>query len=143
MRLVLVHPVLVHFSIALLTLATLSHLYSKIFHKPECAVKFADGFLFLGICFSIFTVIFGFVSWHQIVTPTFRHSVAFQTLICHRNAALSSFTVYLISGAWRAQQVLLGRKLSWWVVGLSIIGFILLCLAGWYGGELVYRFHVV
>ena len=143
MILTIIHPILVHFTIALLTLATLSHVYVKLFHKPDCTLKFADGFLFLGIFFTIFTVIFGFVSWHQIVTPALWHTSMFQTLVCHRNAALASFTVYLVTTAWRAQQILLSRKLSWWVVGLSIIGFILLCLTGWYGGELVYQFHVV
>lgn len=91
MPLTMIHPILVHFTIALLTLATLSHVYAKLFHKPDCTLKFADGFLFLGILFTLFTVIFGFVSWHQVATPTFRAHDSISNTYLPQKCGISGF----------------------------------------------------
>lgn len=138
----LLHPIFVHFSIALLSLASLSLLYARCFSKPACALQFADSFLFFGLFLTIFTVFFGFVSWYQLGLTLPAHSAVLNTLNDHRDTALASFTVYLITGLWRAQQLLLKRPLSWWIVGFGVIGLMLLCIAGWYGGQLVYHYHL-
>ena len=126
------HLVVIHFSIALLSLATLGTMF--VWRSSNDKLNFAiDLSLWLGAVFAFIAVLSGTFSMHAYLTL---HPEQKALLINHRTWALTATTLYAIAAVWRGQQVLLGRNTSCWIKLLCLLGFVALCVTGYYGGAL-------
>lgn len=93
--------------------------------------------IIVGIILSLPTMLTGMLDLGNINTDSPVQRVA----SVHMNLVLASWTFYAASLYLRLQQT--GFEVSsLFVVLLSVSGFITLCLAGWYGGKMVYEYGV-
>ena len=136
------HPMLVHFTIALITtslgMAILSFVLSpwdKI--KQECLIV-SRWCLWLGAIASVFTIAAGFHAYFTVAHDTVSHHV----MKIHRNLALITFTFIWILTIWSLFLFVKKQSLKWVYVMLLIATFGLLLITGWYGTELVYRYGI-
>ena len=127
-----IHLIIIHFAIALLSLATLGTIF--IWRSSNDKLNFAfDLSLWLGSVFAFIAVLAGTFSMQPYLTL---HPELKPLLIDHRTWALVSTTLYAIAAVWRGQQALLGRNVSCWIRLLCLLGFVALCVTGYYGGAL-------
>jgi len=136
------HPILVHFTIALITtslgMVILSFILSpweKI--KQECLIV-SRWCLWLGAIASIFTIAAGFHAYFTVAHDTISH----QVMKTHRNLALITFVFIWILTILSLFLFIKKQSLKWSFVILLIVAFGLLLVTGWYGAELVYRYGI-
>lgn len=125
------HPVLVHFPIACWSLATAADLASLIWGEP--AWRLAGVLLVAGIGFSIPAMLAGFLELMKVPAD----SPAIKDVNRHMIVVMSALAVYMASLFLRLQGTRLIEP-GLLAIGLSVTGFLLLCVAGWLGGRLVY-----
>lgn len=129
-----IHPVFVHFPIALLTLTWAFVLAGYI--RPAVAPDLLVGwFEWIGIAFLPFTIVTGIVDADGLGFLTER--IWSQPLIWHFLAALSASIVFTGHAVWRRRHTVLKRAV-WIDTGLVTLGFWLLLVAGLLAGEMVY-----
>jgi len=130
-----IHPLLVHFPVALFTSGVLFEIYGRL--RGEKVVEVAGWFnLRLGFWFALVTATVGFLGVLSLeVKPAFKSFLSFHIL--------SAFSTLLIFGGailcyrWRE------RKWAWAVYHvLLMVGLTTILTTGYYGGELVHRFGV-
>ena len=68
-------------------------------------------------------------------------SPAYKIVTMHMNIILISWMFYAVSLFVR-MSTFAGSFSQWVGVGTSLMGFVCLCVAGWYGGRLVYEYGV-
>ena len=133
------HPIFVHFSVALLTIAAAlhvaSHFITPVERAAQCALV-ARWNLWLGAGLTLFTVAAGWYAYNTVTHDTPSHAAMTE----HRNWALLTTLVFLAIVAWEywLQKHKLGK--SWLFTGLLLIATGLLLSTAWHGGELVYRY---
>ena len=128
------HPVLVHFTVALVVVAVVLHMLSGLFPegRREQARTVARWNLILGAGFAIATVIAGFQAYFTVAHDGPSHAAMIQ----HRNWALAA--LFLILGLALWQWRLASARLSaLFVVGSVVTGLVLVATA-YKGGELVF-----
>lgn len=129
-----IHPVFVHFPIALLTLTWAFVLAGYI--RPAVAPDLLVGwFEWIGIAFLPFTIVTGIVDADGLGFLTER--IWSQPLIWHFLAALSASIVFTGHAVWRRKRAV-SRRTVWIDTGLVTLGFWLLLVAGLLAGEMVY-----
>jgi len=133
------HPVLVHFSVALLTLSVLLHLLGLVPGKGRVLEELsvvADWTLWLGTLASVATVIAGVFAYNSVTHDEPSHAA----MTVHRNwglVTLATFAVLAVWSAWRRWQ---GRARGGVVFALLLLAAgAVLASTAWRGGELVYR----
>jgi len=140
------HPISVHFTVALLSFATLFYVNCKFFMKREHLSKkfclFADFCLFAGFIAMIITTLLGILS-HDLLMPMFKNPAVAATLEHHHFWMHFTGTFYGITVILRLYSVFVNRTMpSWWVVIFSLLGLAALLMTGFYGGNLVFTYHV-
>lgn len=132
------HPVLVHFTIALLPLAALLHAGSAVFARRawSAQVLFAARLnLWLGVLLTLATVAAGFYALaHSVHTDT-----QLATALVHRRAALVTGGAWLALALWDVRAALKSRRPALVFVLLALAAVVPLAGTGWLGAELVYR----
>ncbi len=135
------HPIFVHFTVAMLTVAAIFHVLA-VFMKPS---NLRDEFtvlarwnLWLGASVSVVTVIFGFWAFNTVEHDDPSHAA----MKVHRNWALATLTVFLLLGAWSAWRHRAGRAVKPLFVMLLLVGSGVMGFTAWHGGELVYRYGI-
>jgi len=137
------HPLLVHFTVALLSLAVLVHL--AVLLPLPTGVR-AEGkvvarwLLWLGALFAIATAATGWLAYNSVEHDDISHAA----MTVHRNWALTTLALFLVLALWSLWGHLHKRE---WLVGVSGMVFSLALAAGafllsttaWHGAELVYR----
>jgi uncharacterized membrane protein len=127
------HPALVHFPIACWSLATAADLVGLAWGGSS--VWWLAGVLLVaGIGFSIPAMLAGFL---ELVKVADNHP-AIKDVNRHMIVVMSALTFYTISLFLRLQGTHLTQPGAL-AVGLSVLGFLCLCVAGWLGGKLVYE----
>lgn len=130
------HPILVHFTIALVSVSLFFDAIGFLFSTPSF---FNVGWWTLSTAFvlTIFTVITGVKSRMNLPID---EGEARSFLRSHLALGLIFFGMLLITTAWRAAIWQSGNVISWWY--LSAIGTTAAAmgLQGYLGGELVYRY---
>ena len=125
------HPALVHFPIACWSLATFADLASLVWGRP--AWLLAGTLLAVGTLTALAAMATGFV---ELLKVDAEHP-ANKDLNRHMILVMAAWCCYAASLALRWRDASLGQADA---IGLalSVIGFLVLCVAGWFGGKLVY-----
>lgn len=137
------HPAIVHFPIALLTIAALSVLVSYMF--GERYTQFAFNCLVLGFLFSIVSAVLGwsfaesrgYGDWTKMMSSSSSEEEA--SIFLHRwiGSAVAIVGVVVVIAGWRNRQSDGTRPGHFWRIGVLVLAV----LVGWVGhegGELVY-----
>jgi uncharacterized membrane protein len=135
------HPIFVHFTVALLSLAVVFHFIYPFFSNGKIKQHFnilARWNLWLGTGFGIITAIAGWFAYNSVIHDTPSHAVMTE----HRNWALLTITLFIFLTAWSLLTEIKKRQLGRnFLIGLLIAGILLFCTA-WHGAESVYRYGI-
>ena len=133
------HPIFVHFTVAMLSIAAGLHVLSHfVSHEKLRAqmVLVARWNLWIGVGLTSLTVAAGWYAYYTISHDTPSHFA----MTTHRNWAMVTFAVFLSIAAWEYYLQRHGKSKGWLFTGLMVIGASLLLSTAWHGGELVYRY---
>jgi uncharacterized membrane protein len=132
------HPVLVHFPIALLTASVAFDLCGIVLRRQELE-RSGWWTLVIGCAGLVLTVVSGLLA-KESVTITQQAQGHFDV---HQQLAFAVAGVYALLLLWRiASRTRLPLGREWLFITLSLAGSLLLWLGAWHGGEMVYRFGV-
>lgn len=133
------HPIFVHFTVALLIIATITHLLSHFLPKGDLANQLtivARWNFWFGIGFTLLTVSAGWYAFNTVTHDAPSHLA----MIEHRNWAVATFALLLCIASWKYYLSRQGKGVGWLFTGLLVIATGLLMSTAWHGGELVYRY---
>lgn len=132
------HPIFVHFTVALLSLAVGLEIVT-LFVKPSLQEQWrivARWALWFGVAITIITGLTGLYAYNTVDHDTPSHAAMTE----HRNWAAITITAFLSLAAWSIVAVKKNRKSGMaFVISMVAAGALLLSTA-WHGGELVYRY---
>lgn len=129
------HPALVHFPIAGWSLATLADLASLWLGEPAC--RFAAVLMLVGCVGALAAMAAGLLEFAKLREG----SRALKVAMRHMLFALSAFCAYATSLMLRVSNHQLHAP-GTMALATSVTGFVLLGVAGWLGGQLVYAHGV-
>jgi uncharacterized membrane protein len=127
------HPALVHFPIACWSLATVADVASLTLGKP--AWMLSGVLLAIGTVAALAAMATGFI---ELLKVDADHP-ATADLNRHMLLVMAAWSAYAASLFLRLDGRALGQPDAF-ALGLSFIGFVVLCVAGWFGGKLVYGY---
>jgi len=136
------HPIFVHFTVALWSLAALFYLSMPLVKSPSLHAQWvilARWNLWLGTAFAVVTAIFGLVAYNSVAHDTPSHAAMSE----HRNWAVSTLALFLILTGWvlwRERRMKTGYSPSFLVA--MLLGLVLLLTTAWHGAEVVYRYGI-
>ncbi|MBI4535590.1 MAG: DUF2231 domain-containing protein [Ignavibacteriae bacterium] len=133
-----IHPFLVHFPIALLTVSFLADLAATL-TRNEDLHKVGWWTLLLGTLGLAASVVTGLLAESTITIP--REAKEFFEV--HEQIGFIVSAIFIFLFLWRiASRTHLPTRNRIWFHIFSLIGVILIWMGAWYGGEMVYRFGV-
>jgi len=136
------HPVFVHFTVALLSVATGLFILLQLFGSrlPENLrqqlTAVARWNLWLGAAITIITVAAGFHAYNTVAHDAPSHAA----MTDHRNWALATAPLFIGIALWSIVSVWRGKALGWAFIIALLIAQLLLLSTAWRGGEVVYRY---
>lgn len=132
------HPVLVHFPIALISVAAFFHLAAIVMRgrtgAAQCAVL-AHTTLWLGALAALPTAFFGWQAFNSVNHDAAGHAA----MLVHRAWALGTLVVLAMLTAWDAWRSKVDAIPRGWFAGAVIGAWGMIAVTAWHGGELVYR----
>lgn len=133
------HPLLVHFPIALISVSALFHLAAIATRgNPRCEVHcniLAHTTLWLGALAVIPAAIFGWLAFNSVNHDEAGHAA----MLIHRSWALGTLGLLAVVAGWDAWRNKVDATPVWWFTGLVMIAWGMVAATAWHGGELVYR----
>jgi uncharacterized membrane protein len=132
------HPLIVHFPIALLLTST-GFYWAGLIWKGRGFDKVAWYTLLLGVIGTAVTIISGLIAAKNVPLD----SPAMQTLTTHKLLGIATFIIFGMQTvcAWRSQGVYSSGKRVLHTI-IQLIGVALIIAVGYFGGELVYNFGI-
>jgi uncharacterized membrane protein len=136
------HPVFVHFTVALLSIATGLFIVLRLFgsHLPENLRQqlrtVARWNLWFGAGITLITVAAGFYAYNTVAHDAPSHAV----MTDHRNWALATAPLFITIALWSMISVWRGKQLGSLFIVALLIAQVLLLSTAWRGGEAVYRY---
>lgn len=137
------HPILVHFTVALLSLAVVLHLLTLLPLPAALRTDWkvvARWLLWLGALFAMATALTGWWAYNSVEHDDVSHAAMTE----HRNWALLTLGLFVFVALWSIWSYLKGLGSSGMVSVLFslalVAGAILLSSTAWHGAELVYRY---
>lgn len=136
------HPMLVHFTIALITTSFGTLILGWLFRpwkilQQECFVM-SRWCLWLGALVSILTIGAGFHAYYTVAHDAVSHRV----MTIHRNWALTTFGFIWVMAIWSWLLWIKKRTPKWIYTMGMILTFGFVMTTGWFGAELVYRYGI-
>lgn len=132
------HPIFVHFTVALLSLAAGLTLVNC-FIKPPLQAQWqivARWALWFGAGFAIVTGLTGLDAYNTVAHDTPSHAA----MTLHRNWAVATIALFLILAAWSIFASRKGKQLGVLFVVCMVVAGGVLATTAWRGGEVVYRY---
>lgn len=133
------HPLLVHFPIALISVSAFFHVAALLTRsKPACAVHcniLAHTTLWLGALAVLPTAFFGWQASNSVNHDEVSHAA----MMIHRTWAVGTLAVLAILAGWDGWRNKVDSSPAWWFVVAIIGAWGLVATTAWHGGELVYR----
>ena len=133
------HPIFVHFTVALLSLAVVFWLVGGLLREgtlKQQLLVFARWNLWLGTAFGLVTGLAGWDAYNTVAHDTPSH----EAMTEHRNWALAALSVFAVLSAWSFLNLRKQRKAGVLFAVVLLAGGALLGSTAWHGGELVYRY---
>ena len=131
------HPIFVHFTVALFSVAALLFLVAR-FSPPgafgRTARQAARVNLVLGVLFTVGTLLTGWYAYNTVPHDAASHEV----MTTHRNWALIAAAAFAVVTGWCVRIWLANRREGNAFVLVVVLASVPLVMAGHYGGELVY-----
>ena len=126
------HPMLVHFTVALITISAIFFVVSRMVKdNAETFVSVAKWMLWVGAGITVLTVIAGFDAYNSVM----HDDVAHEVMKVHRTWALATSAAILVIAIWVWQ----AKAISMTIVAMSVILAGMVGATGYLGAELVYR----
>ncbi len=135
------HPMFVHFTVALLIVATAIHLLSRFLPDSELRNQLsivARWNLRIGVAITLITVALGWYAYYTVDHDTPSHLA----MTTHRNWAMATLTLFLGVAGWEHYLHRHGKNKGRLFTALLVGAASLLLVTAWHGGELVYRYGV-
>ena len=132
------HPVFVHFSVALLSVATAFYVLASLFPDARLRrqwITVAEWNLWVGFGFAVLTVLFGWLAYDTVDHDDQSHAVM-QTHAVLALTTAAGFALLTLGSIWHRKD---GSYPAWLFTGPMVVCFGLLLLTGLRGGELVYK----
>lgn len=137
------HPIFVHFTVALFSVAVLflilSYLLATFTQKPNfLASEFeivGRWNLWLTALITIGTALAGLHAYNTVKHDEVSHAV----MTTHRNLAITTAAIILLLATWSLRSYYKHKNFQLTFIIVLLIGQGLLLTTAWYGGELVYR----
>ncbi len=129
------HPLFVHFTIALLSIATLLFLAGKVTNN-ETLTKAGHINLWLGALITIGTVAMGFYAYNTVVHDGPSHAA----MTDHKSWALPTAGAFIVLALWSAATYRKTIQVGGLFLVLMVVASGSLAVAGFKGGEAVYRY---
>lgn len=133
------HPSLVHFPIALVSLSAFFHVAALLMRgKPACAAHcavLAHSTLWLAAPAALVAVIFGWQAFNSVHHDDASHAA----MLVHRSWALGTLAVLAVLAAWDAWRSKVNALPDWWFAVALVGAWAMVAVTAWHGGELVYR----
>lgn len=133
------HPLVVHFSIALLSMSTMFFVAlnftrsSSIYGQLKIMAYWN---LWIGTGFAIITAIAGWFAYNSVAHDTASHIA----MTDHRNWALITLSVFIIVSWWSIVLYKNEKEINMAFTFTILMAFVLLASTGWRGSEVVYRY---
>lgn len=128
-----IHPMLVHFPVATWFLSTIGDVIGLF--TNEQVSWMAGVLLVIGTITALLAMVTGLLELGKIDQQSPAMKIANQ----HMMLMMTSWSFYAISLFLRLDGTRLGQP-DILAVAMSVAGFIILCIAGWLGGKLVYEY---
>lgn len=133
------HPLLVHFPIALVSVSAFFHVVAIVMRgKPACAAHcaiLAHTTLWLGALAAIPTAVFGWQAFNSINHDEAGHAA----MLVHRAWALGTLAVLTVLAGWDAWRSKVDAMPAWWFADAVIGAWGMIAVTAWHGGGLVYQ----
>ncbi|BCG63424.1 MAG: hypothetical protein methR_P1134 [Methyloprofundus sp.] len=134
------HPLLVHFTVGLLSTSVLFYLASAFLSRTNSWkqqwLNMANWSLWSGCLFAIGTAIAGWLAYNSVAHDSASHAA----MTLHRNLALPTAATFLLLGLWAIYLARKDRQPGFLFLSFSTIAAGLLMVTGWLGAEAVYRY---
>lgn len=133
------HPLVVHFPIALVSLSALFHVAALLVRgRPACATHcavLAHSTLWLAAPAAAVAVIFGWQAFNSVLHDDASHAA----MLVHRAWALGTLAVLAVLAAWDVWRSKVDALPEWWLSAAVLGAWVMVAVTAWHGGELVYR----
>lgn len=133
------HPIFVHFTVALFSVATGLYVLSLLVpndHLKEQWRIVARWNLWLGMAITLVTVLTGWYAYNTVAHDEPSHLA----MTDHRNWALATTTLFLLVTIGSILLHRAGKEISTLILAMLLIAMAALGSTAWRGGELVYRY---
>lgn len=136
------HPVFVHFTVALLSLAAFFYISLPMIKSPSLHAQWtvlARWNLWLGTGFAMVTAIFGLLAYNSVVHDTPSHAAMTE----HRNWAAITLLMFLMLTGWsvpRYRRNITATSVKF--LATLALAAVLLMTTAWHGAEVVYRYGI-
>lgn len=133
------HPIFVHFTVALLSVATFFYFLTLSFSRARWKDQWlavANWNLWLGVVFAIATGIAGWFAYNSVVHDTPSHAA----MTDHRNWAFATLAIFIPLGIWSLWWARRNKAPGMMFLILSFVATGVLISTAWRGGEVVYRY---
>ena len=134
------HPIMVHFTIALVITSFGTLLLSYIFQQAQSMKQelliVSRWCLWLAALASILTIIAGLHAFYTVEHNAVSHPV----MIVHRYWGIGTFIAIWLMAIWSYVLYRKQKLLPWFFIVALAITTILVMITGWYGAELVFRY---
>ncbi len=134
-----IHPIFVHFTVALLSTSMGLFLLGFIISERTWSEKIltvAQWNLWLGVGVTVITVGTGLYEFYTVTHDEPSHVA----MTNHRNWAFSTASIFFLLALWSVRIYLKKCELKKSFITALVLASVMLMVTGWKGGELVYRY---
>lgn len=134
-----IHPIFVHFTVALLSTSMGLFLLGFIISERTWSERFltvAQWNLWLGVGVTVITIGTGLYEYYTVTHDELSHVA----MTNHRNWAFFTASIFFVLGPWSLLTYWKKRKIKSSFIATLVLATVMLMVTSWKGGELVYRY---
>jgi len=134
-----IHPIFVHFTVALLSTSMGLFLLGFIISERTWSERFltvAQWNLWLGVGVTVITIGTGLYEYYTVTHDELSHVA----MTNHRNWAFFTASIFFVLGPWSLLTYWKKREIKSSFIATLVLATVMLMVTSWKGGELVYRY---
>lgn len=134
------HPIFVHFTVALLSLAAALFVLLRFVPEPlrQQWETVARWNLWIGAAVTVLTGITGFHAYNTVAHDVPSHLA----MTVHHNLALITIMIILLLAVWSVMRIRAGIALNGIFLVMMLVTGMMVAVTAWHGAEVVYRYGV-